>query len=33
MPGELIKVNDYNFNTKRRKITNQNTYFNERFGH
>ena len=32
MPGELIKVNDYNFNTKRRQITNQNTYFNERFG-
>ena len=32
MPGELIKVNDYNLNTKRRQITNQNTYFNERFG-
>ena len=28
----MIKVNDYNFNTKRRQITNQNTYFNERFG-
>ena len=32
MPGELIKVNDYNLKTKRRQITNQNIYFNERFG-
>ena len=32
MPGELIQVNDYNFNTKRRQITNRNTYFNERIG-
>ena len=32
MPGELIKVNDYNLKTKRRQITNRNTYFNERFG-
>ena len=32
MPGELIKVIDYNFNTKRRQITNHSTYFNERFG-
>ena len=30
--GELIKVNDYNLKTKRRQITNQNTYFNERLG-
>lgn len=32
MPGELIDVNDYNFNTHNRQITHQNTYFNERFG-
>lgn len=32
MPGMLLDVNDYNFNTRRRQITHQNTYFNERFG-
>ena len=32
MPGVLLDVNDYNFNTRRRQITHQNTYFNERFG-
>ena len=33
MPGMLLDVNDYNFNTHNRQITHQNTYFNERFGH
>lgn len=32
MPGRMIDVNDYNFKSKRRRITHQNTYFNERFG-
>jgi hypothetical protein len=32
MPGMFIQVEDYNFNTKRRQITNQSIYFNERFG-
>lgn len=32
MPGKLLDVNDYNFNTHNRQITHQNTYFNERFG-
>lgn len=32
MPGSMITVNDYNFNTQKRQITYQNTYFNERFG-
>ena len=32
MPGELREVNDYSFKTHKRQITNQNTYFNERFG-
>ncbi len=32
MPGILFEKNDYNFNTHRRQITHQNTYFNERFG-
>ena len=32
MPGFLIQKEDYNFNTRRRQITNQNTYFNEKFG-
>ncbi len=32
MPGMLLDVNDYNFNTHNRQITHQNTYFNERFG-
>ena len=32
MPGKLIDVNDYNFNTHNRQLTHQNTYFNERFG-
>lgn len=32
MPGMLLDINDYNFNTRKRQITHQNTYFNERFG-
>lgn len=32
MPGQIIEVNDYSFKTHRRQITNQNTYFNKRFG-
>lgn len=32
MPGIMMEVNDYNFNTRKRQITHQNTYFNERFG-
>lgn len=32
MPGKMMDVNDYNFKSKRRRITHQNTYFNERFG-
>jgi len=32
MPPMMIEVNDYNFNTHRRQITHQNTYFNDRFG-
>ena len=32
MPPFMIEVNDYNFNTHRRQITHQNTYFNDRFG-
>ncbi len=32
MPPLMIEVNDYNFNTHRRQITHQNTYFNDRFG-
>ena len=32
MPGKMIDVNDYNFKSRRRRITHQNTYFNERFG-
>lgn len=32
MPGQMIDVNDYNFKSHRRRITHQNTYFNETFG-
>ena len=32
MPGILYEKEDYNLNTRRRQITIQNTYFNERFG-
>ena len=32
MPGMFIQVEDYNFNTRKRQITNQSIYFNERFG-
>lgn len=32
MPGLLFEKEDYNFNTHRRQITVQNTYFNEKFG-
>ena len=32
MVGQLEKHNDFNFKTHNRQITNQNTFFNERFG-
>ena len=32
MPGMILQMNDYSFKTHRRQITNQNTYFIERFG-
>lgn len=32
MPGRMMDVNDFNFKSKKRKITHQNTYFNEHFG-
>lgn len=32
MVGQLEEHNDYNFKTHNRQITNQNTFFNERFG-
>ena len=32
MPPMMVEVNDYNFNTHRRQITHQITYFNDRFG-
>ncbi len=32
MVGELFPVKDYNTNTHQMQITNQNTYFNKRFG-
>ena len=32
MPGKMLDVEDYNFNSRRRQVTHQNTYFNERFG-
>ena len=32
MPGQIIEFNDYSFKTHKRQETNQNTYFNERFG-
>jgi hypothetical protein len=32
MPDYMIEVNDYNFNTRKRQITHQNTFFNDRFG-
>ncbi len=32
MPGFMFEKNDYNFNARKRQITHQNTYFNERFG-
>ena len=32
MPGLLLEKNDYSFKSRRRQITVQNTYFNERFG-
>ena len=32
MPGRMPDMEDYNFRTRRRQITHQNTYFNERFG-
>ena len=28
----MLDVEDYNFNTRKRQITHQNTYFNDRFG-
>ena len=32
MPGQMMDVNDFNFKSKQRKTTRQNTYFNEHFG-
>ena len=32
LPGQMMDVNDFNFKSGRRKITHQNTYFNEHFG-
>ena len=32
LPGQMMDVNDFNFKSKKRKITHQNTYFNEHFG-
>lgn len=32
MPGRMLDMEDYNFRTRRRQITHQNTYFNEKFG-
>lgn len=32
MPGYLLEMNDFNFNTQKMQITHQNTYFNEKFG-
>lgn len=32
MPGELVEVSDYSFNSKKRQTTVQNTYFNTYFG-
>ena len=32
MPGMMLDIKDYNFRSQRRRITHQNTYFNERFG-
>ena len=32
MVGKLEEHNDYDFKTHKRKVTNQNTFFNERFG-
>ena len=32
MPGQMMDVNDFNFKSGKRKITHQNTYFNEHFG-
>lgn len=32
MPGIMLDMEDYNFRTRRRQVTHQNTYFNEKFG-
>ena len=32
MPGMMLEINDYSFKTHSRQITNQNTYFVEKFG-
>ena len=32
MPGMMMEVNDYSFSMRKRQITRQNSYFNERFG-
>ena len=32
MPGRMLDMEDYNFRTRRRQVTHQNTYFNEKFG-
>ena len=32
IPGRMLDMEDYNFRTRRRQVTHQNTYFNEKFG-
>ena len=32
MPGEMIKVNDFSFDSGKRQNTTQNTFFNQKFG-
>ena len=32
LPGRMLDMEDYNFRTRRRQVTHQNTYFNEKFG-
>ena len=32
MPGTMEEVNSFSFNTRKRQITHENTYFRERFG-
>ena len=32
IPGRMLDMEDYNFRARRRQVTHQNTYFNEKFG-